>query len=117
MKRIIAGIAIMIAVFFLAPFLAVKLLPPMLVMSVFVVLFFAVNPVAMGVLGILAGTDRKKLWWLPVSAAALFPLLHALAIWSAPVWSLYYYSIIYVMLGYLSIAATAFLIKIRQHRA
>ncbi len=117
MKRIIAGIAIMIAVFFLAPFLAVKLLPDDSVMGVFVILFFGANPIVMGILGILAGTDRKKLWWLPILAGALFPLLHALAIWSVPVWSLYYYSIIYIMLGYLSTVATSFLIKIRQHRA
>ena len=60
--------------------------------------FFSVNPLMVIFLSILAGTELRRLWWIPLALAAIFPLLFGLAIgeW---VWDLYVYSALYLPLG------------------
>lgn len=72
--------------------------------------FFIVYPVLSAALGILAGTDISRLFWIPLAIAALFPLLFSLAIGDF-VADLYVYSAFYLPLGAITMAVTHFVKK------
>ena len=61
-------------------------------------------------LSITAGTDIRRLWWIPLTISALFPLLFGIAI-SDFVWDLYFYSAIYLPIGILAMLGTHFGVK------
>ena len=77
--------------------------------------FFAVYPVLSAALGILAGTEISRLWWVPVATAALFPPLFSLAIGEF-VADLYVYSAFYLPLGALAMTVTHFAKKSAKRR-
>lgn len=79
-------------------------------MAVCLIFFFAVNPVTACALGILAGTDIGKLWWIPVLTAALFAPLFWIAIGEI-VLDLFIYSIGYLVFGILAMLGTHFIRK------
>lgn len=62
---------------------------------------FAVNPLLALLLGLIAGTDLRKLWWLPLAMAVTFPLLFSVAIAEIVV-ELYHYSVLYLLVGLFS---------------
>lgn len=92
------------------PLAVIKLSPAHFVTGFIMLLFFAVYPVMSAVLGALAGSDIKKLWWMPVAVALLFPLLFSLAV-SEMVWELYIYSVIYLLAGLFFMAVSALVVK------
>lgn len=74
-------------------------------------LLFLVYPiVSMGV-GALAGTDIRRLWWMPLAMALAFPFLFSLAIFEM-VWDFFIYSIMYLVWGFVFMALTAFTVRI-----
>ena len=77
--------------------------------------FFTVNPALVIALSIMAGTELRKLWWIPVTISALFPLLFGVAIGEF-VWELYVYSAIYLPVGLLAMLGTHFGMKIALKR-
>lgn len=84
--------------------------PAHFVTGFIMLLFFAVYPVMSAVLGVLAGSDIKELWWMPIALAICFPLLFSLAIFEM-VWELYIYSVIYLLAGVFFMAVTALIVK------
>ena len=68
---------------------------------------FTVNPALVIGLSIMAGTELRKLWWIPLAISALFPLLFGAAIGEF-VWDLYVYSAIYLPIGLLAMLGTHF---------
>ncbi len=92
------------------PLAVIKLSPAHFVTGFIMLLFFAVYPVMSAVLGALAGSDIKKLWWMPIVLALCFPLLFSLALFEM-VWALYIYSVIYLLAGVFFMAVTALIVK------
>ena len=106
--KIILFFASLFIFMLLAPFFAVRL-PADYGMGVSMIFFFCVYPLYSLFLGVLSASDIKRLFWIPLAEAALFPLLFSLAV-KGMVWELYVYSGIYAVLGYLS-ALTVIIIK------
>ena len=99
----------------LLPFLAIKFCDPTDVMGIFILAFFAVNPLLTVVLSAMAGSDLGKLWWFPLAIATLFPLLFAAAIGEFT-WDLYLYSLIYLLLGTLTMTSRYVIRKIASRK-
>lgn len=100
MKKILICITVILSVFLLIPTLVLTFANSDFGMGLFFILFFAINPVTIAVIGYISAAEIKKLWYMPLIASALFPLLHAVAIWDKPVWELYTYSLGYAIIGY-----------------
>ena len=73
-------------------------------------LLFLVYPMVSMGLGALAGTDMRKLWWMPLAMALAFPFLFSLAIFEM-VWDFFVYSIMYFVWGVVFMALTALSVK------
>ncbi len=116
MKRIYKFILIFglhITLTLLAPFLTTKLAPADSGMAICMILFFAVYPLSVMVLGALTATDIKALFWTPLACALSFPLLFSLAM-GGMVWELYVYSVIYLFLGYATSVLFLIIKKIKK---
>ena len=111
MRKTITKIAIAIASLILfmmvLPWLAVKFGEGLAVTGLWMFAFFTVNPALVIVLSIMAGTELRRLWWIPLAIAALFPLLFSAAIGEL-VWDLYVYSAIYLPIGLFVMLGTHF---------
>ena len=75
-----------------------------------VILFFIVMPFFSAFVGGLAATDMKRLFWMPLAQAIVFPLLFSLAA-KQFIWELYIYSLIYLLIGALAFVIV-FVIKL-----
>ena len=113
MKKWLGWSAAALALMVGGPFLAVTL-AGWEAMGVCFILFFAANPLFCAVCGAFAGRDMKKLWSLPVVAAALF--------W-AGVWLCFemgeldflWYSGIYLAIGLISMLISALIKSKTKH--
>lgn len=114
MKKLLLCLFLVLVAFFALPLLVVLYAEAGTGMGLFILLFFLVNPVVMAWLGMIGATDWKKLWWVPIGASALFPLLHALALWCVPIWDLYVYSVFYVFIGYLTMFFAKYIRKQKE---
>lgn len=119
MKKTITKIIITVAslvLFMMAlPWLAIKFADGWAVTGLWMFAFFTVNPALVIGLSIMAGTELRKLWWIPLAISALFPLLFGVAIGEF-VWDLYVYSAIYLPIGSLAMLGTHFGMKISLKR-
>ena len=99
--------ALLLLVFFMAllPLAAVTFARDWAVTGLWFFAFFLVYPLLSVALGILAGTELGKLWWIPLLTAAAFPLLFGVAVGEF-IPDLYVYSAIYLVLGLSSMLAT-----------
>ena len=84
------------------PVLLVQCAPADLGMSLTLLMFFAVNPIVVMLLSVMAGTNVKRLWWIPFFAAFFFPIFFGIAVGDTSVLELYIYSAIYLAIGLLS---------------
>lgn len=109
-------LAITLSVLFMAilPWAAMHLADGLATTGLWFFDFFTVNPLLVIGLSIMAGTDIRKLWWIPLAIAVSFPLLFSLAI-GEMTWDLYIYSSIYLPVGCLAMLGT-FLGKRTVHR-
>ncbi len=73
-------------------------------------IIITVNPALVIALSIMAGTELRKLWWIPLAISALFPLLFGAAIGDL-IWELWVYSAIYLPIGLLAMLGTYFGMK------
>ena len=95
-RTVIIITALLLLLFmFLFPWLAITFSPDLTGIGLWFFSFMAVNPLVIGVVGIMAGTALKKLWWLPLLSALLFPPLFSIAIGEF-VWDLYAYCVFYL---------------------
>lgn len=109
-KKILIAVSTIILVMLAFPVLAVNFAPDDAGLAFAFLLFFVINPLTVLALGIMAGTDLRKLWWIPLAASAAFPLFFSVAVWQ-PVMELYIYSAIYLPIGVLAMLGTHYGIK------
>ena len=113
--KIIITVVSLILFMMVLPWLAIEVGDGWAVTGLWMFAFFTVNPALVIGLSIMAGTELRKLWWIPIAISALFPLLFGVAIGEF-VWELYVYSAIYLPLGVLAMLGTHFGIKIASKR-
>lgn len=103
--KIIMAVVTIVLFMFVLPWAAIELVEGLATTGLWFFAFFTVNPLLVICLSIMAGTELRKLWWIPLAIAALFPLLFSAAI-SEFVWDLYVYSVIYLPVGLLAMFGT-----------
>lgn len=113
--KIIITAATLILFMLVLPWAAITLAEGLATTGLWFFAFFALNPLVVIALSIMAGTDLPKLWWIPFAIAALFPLLFGIAIGEF-VLDLYVYSVIYLPLGLVTMLGTHFGKKLFQWR-
>ena len=113
--KIIITMASLILFMMVLPWLAIKFADGWAVTGLWMFAFFTVNPALVIGLSIMAGTELRNLWWIPLAISALFPLLFGVAIGEF-VWDLYVYSAIYLPIGLLAMLGTHFGMKIALER-
>lgn len=105
--KIIVAVVTIVLFMFALPWAAIELVEGLATTGLWFFAFFTVNPLLVICLSIMAGTEIRKLWWIPLVIAALFPLLFSAAIGEI-VWDLYVYSAIYLPIGVLAMIGTHF---------
>lgn len=105
-KIIITAVSLVVFMMFL-PLLAIKFADGWAVTGLWMFAFFTVNPALVIGLSIMAGTELRRLWWIPVAISTLFPLLFGIAIGEF-VLELYVYSAIYLPIGILDMLGAYF---------
>lgn len=103
-KIIITVVSLVVFMMFL-PLLAIKFADGWAVTGLWMFAFFTVNPALVIGLSIMAGTELRRLWWIPITISVLFPLLFGVAVGEL-VWDLYVYSAIYLPIGILAMLGT-----------
>lgn len=79
------------------------------------ILFFAICPLLEISLGIISGTDLKKLFMVPTLTAIVLPFSYAMAI-EKMVWELFVYSILYAVCGTLVMITTHLYLKHKKEK-
>ena len=105
--KIIITVVLLVVFMMVLPWLAIKFADGWAVTGLWMFAFFTVNPALVIGLSIMAGTELRRLWWIPVAIFVLFPLLFGVAIGEF-VWDLYVYSAIYLPIGILAMLGTHF---------
>ena len=80
-KAIVAVVTMLVSML-IVPWIAVKFAEPTWGMSICLFMFFVINPFVSLALGLMAGTEIRKLWWIPFCTALMFPFLFGLIVWS-----------------------------------
>lgn len=101
--KILICIGSMVLTMLILPLLIVAFAPAEAAMALCFLLFFAVFPAQTLCFGLVAGTDMRKLWWLPVVGSLGFPFLVSLA-FREMIWDLFVYSGIYLSVSLLAMA-------------
>lgn len=97
-KKLAVLIAALIAVLVILPYCVITFLGAWSGMGAMMLLLFLVNPAVSGGLGVIAGKDIKKLWWIPLAFAVLFMLCYWLVLFIV-VLEFYVYAVAYWLLG------------------
>ena len=97
--KILIALLLMAAVMVFLPWLAMQL--PQSGIDLMFICLFILNPLLAIVLGLMSGTDLRKLWWIPFMAALLFPLLLGIVLGQIVV-ELYVYAAAYLLVGVLA---------------
>ena len=105
--KILITVASLILFMMVLPWLALQFGDGWAVTGLWIFAFFTVNPALVIGLSIMAGTELRKLWWIPLAISSLFPLLFGAAIGEF-VWDLYVYSAVYLPIGLLAMLGTHF---------
>ena len=111
--KICIAMATILLVFLCIPLYAVHFAQGYDGMGLLLILFFVGNPLELIFLGVIAGTNTKKLWWIPILALLLFPILFGIVVWDYEIATLYLYSIMYLFPGMIAMFATHFARKIK----
>lgn len=96
--KIISSIAVLLLVMLVFPLLVINFAEARDALGWVIILFLGVNPITSIILGILAGTDIRKLWWIPLVVAIAFPLLYWLVL-KTVILELFVYSGMYLVVG------------------
>ena len=116
LKKKIFIMALAVIIFMLLiPFIVIRLIPGDMGLGFSFILFFSVCPLVIIFLGILSGTDIKKLFIAPTVGAFLFPFCYALALLDM-VWELFVYSALYSVAGAFVMVATHFYLKHKKEK-
>ncbi len=104
-KILLAAVAVTVCMLIL-PLLVLRGADGWDAMGYLILFFLVLYPILAVALGVLAGTDPRALWWLPVGSALLFPPLFWPSVGEV-VWELYIYAAIYLGLAFVSAVPTA----------
>ena len=104
--KIMLFTAEVIVFMFLLPLAIISFSPADIGMGLCMILFFAVDPLLSIGIGILAGSEIKRTWWMPILNSLLFPLLFSLAV-TEFISELFVYSLIYAGIGVVAMLLTA----------
>lgn len=113
-KILISFLSVLI-VMLLLPMLAVHVLQGDDGMAVAFLLFFAVDPTLAVLLGILAGSEWRRLWWIPPLTALSLPFLFSLTV-GEMVWDLFIYAAICLLAGMIPMLLTAWIRASRKEK-
>jgi len=108
-KKLLVSAVLCAVCYLLIPFFAVTFATTS-GMGISFLLFFAADPLICACIGVIAGTDPKHLWWLPIVAALLMPSCFWLCV-SEIIPELFVYSIGYLLSGLFCMGVTAFVKK------
>ena len=111
MKKFITAIFVILLTTLVFPLLIIHFVKGSAGMGFCFILFLAVDPLASICLGVMAGTEIKKLWWVPSIFALAFSIFFSLAV-GGMVWGLFVYSGLYFASGILAMLGTYFGIKL-----
>ena len=95
---------------FILPLIAVRIVSSDAGMALCFILFFAVNPLMVIALSVMAGTGLRRLWWIPLLAAVLVPVFFSIIVMDL-VKDLFIYSALYLAVGLLAMIGAHFGIK------
>lgn len=109
-KKIILTITLVLLIMLILPYIILTFLESYVALGCILILFFGINPIVAIMLGILAGTEIRELWCIPLAIAVVFPMLYWIVI-QGIVWDLYVYSVGYLVLGSISMIITALVLK------
>ena len=109
-KKTWVAVFTIILVMLIFPVMVLNFAPGDAAMGLCIILFFLINPLTVIALSVMAGTELRKLWWIPVVSAVAFPLLFSVAVWE-PVMELFIYSVLYFCVGMLVMLGTHYGIK------
>ena len=112
-KKSCIAIVTMLIVMFILPLIAVRIVSSDAGMALCFILFFAVNPLMVIALSVMAGTDIRKLWWMPFLAAVVFPVFFGIVVMEL-VMDLFVYSALYLAVGLLAMIGTHFGMKLAK---
>ena len=112
-KKSCIAIVTMLIVMFILPLIAVRIVSSDAGMALCFILFFAVNPLMVIALSVMAGTELRKLWWIPLLAAVLFPVFFGIVVKELLI-DLFIYSALYLAVGLLAMIGTHFGIKVAK---
>lgn len=108
-KAMVAVGALLVSMLII-PWMAVKLAEPTWGMSICLFMFFTINPFVSIALGLMAGTEIRRLWWIPLGTALIFPFLFGLVVWSF-VPEMFIYSALYLGVGTMAMLGMYFGMK------
>lgn len=112
-KKSYIAIVTMLVVMLILPLIAVRIVSSDAGMALCFILFFAVNPLMVISLSVMAGTELRKLWWVPLLAAVLFPVFFSIIV-TELVKDLFVYSVLYLAVGLLAMIGMHFGIKVAK---
>ena len=98
LHKVLIAVCSIIVCMLCIPWIATKLAEPTWGMSICLFMFFVINPLLSIVLGLMAGTELNRLWWIPLGGALVFPLFFSLVVWSF-IPELFIYSALYLGVG------------------
>ena len=110
MKKLVPWLFASAAVMLMLPALAARLVNAEDGMAVCLALFFVVNPLFSACIGVYAGRDLQRFWFLPIFPAAFF-LLGAWLFLDAGETAFLIYAAAYALLGYAAMLISWFMRK------
>lgn len=113
--KISITITTLLVAMLILPMTAVKFAPTDWGFAMLIIMFLIVNPFAVIGLSIMAGTEMRKLWWIPFASAVVFPIFFGAAVQEI-VMDLFVYSILYFAVGMIAMLGTHFGVKLVRKR-
>lgn len=81
-------------------------------MAIFLLIFFVINPIAAIAIGIFSGKNISFAWFQPLLLAVLF-VLESWIFFDMGEKDFIFYAIVYLLLGYISMLITLFVVRKR----
>ncbi len=113
LHKVMISVVTLIVSMLVVPCLIVRVAPHNWGMALCFLMFFAINPLVVIMLGIMAGTEIKYLWCIPLISALVFPPFFAIAVkeW---VIDLFVYAGLYLCIGVVAMLGTHYGMKIKS---
>ena len=108
--KVIIFIIVLILTMLVLPLLVFNFAEPHEAMGWTIIMFLAINPITSIVLGVIAGSDIRKVWCIPLVIAIAFPLLFWIVLRTV-ILELFIYSSIYILPGLVAMCVTKLIKK------